>query len=103
MPSPTSSTSPVSRRSICWPNSLISRPMTEAISSALNLIAAPREELVLDGFQTGADRAVVHLVAHLHHQAAQQLGVHARLQHRFLLELRAQLLPEPILLGVGEG
>src|ERR1700704_1835142 len=86
MPSPTSSTRPTSRTSICEENCSISCCMTEAISSLLNfisgvpamsgsacryesvwlrfdLICGPRDHSLAGAFQLGVHRAVVNSVA----------------------------------------
>src|SRR4051794_40027448 len=87
MPSPTSRTLPTSRESSWeryWPISSVS---TETISSALNLMAASRNELVLDRFQARLHRQVEQPVADLDLQAADQVRVHRLDQHRLHLEV----------------
>src|SRR5262245_37432916 len=78
MPSPTSRTRPTSRTSWRAPRCLSSSRITEAISSGLNFIAAPRQELISDGVDPGPDRAVVDLVADLDDHAAQEVRVEPR-------------------------
>src|SRR4051794_12128998 len=86
MPSPTSSTRPVSRVSSWGPDRPISCSRTETISSALNLMTAPLDHLVPDVRKAGAHAGVVEPVPHAHHQPAQQVGVDARVEHRLLAE-----------------
>src|SRR5438874_12534811 len=104
MPSPTSSTRPVSRTSSCCPKSEICRSMMEAISlaSSFNDIAASGQELGAEGGQPAADGAVVHLVPDLDHHAAEQVRVHLLDQHRLLLERAGERLPQVVPLVVGE-
>src|SRR4051812_33880244 len=82
MPSPTSRTLPTSRTS--WPEAspLISRVRTETISSGLNFIAAPRQQLIANGLDPVPDRAVEHPVADLDDHPAQQRLVHLGLNDR---------------------
>src|SRR4051794_31578674 len=98
MPSPTSSTTPVSRESAWPPKSLICRCSTETISSGLNLMAAVLDDLVADVLEPGADAGVVEPVADAHHQPAQQVGVERRFQHRLLPQGLAQFADQPLLL-----
>src|SRR4051794_21868551 len=100
MPSPTSSTRPTSTASIWERYSLISSSITERISSALNLMTATLDNFFADIVQPGAHRAVEQPVADLHHHAAQQVGIDLRLQHRFQVKRRSQLLDEPLALVV---
>src|SRR5437763_3155607 len=89
MPSPTSSTLPTSRASTCWRYCSISLCRTETISSALNLMAASRDELVLDRFEPRLQRQVVEQVADLDLQPAEQVRVHHFDQDRLHPELLA--------------
>src|SRR5690242_10736644 len=82
MPSPTSSTSPTSRDSSCWPYWLISCWRTRTISSASKRMAASREKLVLERLDAGADGGVDHMVADLKAAAAQTGRVHGLDQNR---------------------
>src|SRR5262245_45581437 len=75
MPSPTSSTRPTSRTSWPAPISLISRRRTETISSGLNFIAAPRQQLISDSVDPRTDRAVEHLIADLDDHPAQEFRI----------------------------
>src|SRR5690242_36227 len=102
MPSPTSSTRPISWASIPGRYCSISLVRTEAISSALNLIAASLNQLVPEVSQAGADGTVVHPVADLDHQAAEQVRVDPGFQDRLPLESGAQLLLEALALVVGQ-
>src|SRR5947209_17204596 len=102
MPSPTSSTRPTSRASSLARYWSISVWSTETISSALNLIAASFDDLVPDVLELGTDRAVIHPVADLHDEAAEQLRIDAGFQHRLLLELLAELLHQALALVVGQ-
>src|SRR5262245_36727710 len=102
MPSPISSTRPISWASSSGRYCSISAVSTEAISSALNLIAASLHQLVPDVGQAGADGAVVDPVADLDHQAAEQVGIDPRLQDRLPPERGAQLLLEALALVVGQ-
>src|SRR5262245_60999951 len=49
--------------------------MTEAISSALNLMDAPVDHLLADLFELPGHRTVVYRIAHAQHQASDQAGV----------------------------
>src|SRR5215212_5231882 len=82
IPSPTSSTRPTSRTSWSDPSPVISRWRTETISSGLNFIAAPGQQLVADGLDAGPHRAVEDLVPHLDDHPAQQVFLHLDRQHR---------------------
>src|SRR5438132_7520166 len=90
MPSPTSSTWPVSRTSILEPKSLICRSRIAAISPADCLlsaaIGATRQELGAEVVEPGADRRIVDLVADLDDEAAQDVRVDAGVEHRLGLE-----------------
>src|SRR5947209_10489531 len=104
MPSPTSSTRPTSRVPASWSRPcMISCVRTETILSALNLMAAPLNQLLLDGFQTGAHAGVVDPVLHAHHQPPQKVRVHGRLEHRLALEHLAQFILQPFLLFLPQG
>src|SRR5688500_18677468 len=97
MPSPTSSTWPVSRTSICLPKSLICLSRTDTISPADCLsaaIGATRHQVGAERVQAGADGRVVHPVADLHDQPAQQVRVGAGVQVRLGVELAGQGLLE---------
>src|SRR3954466_6609416 len=104
MPSPTSSTRPVSRTSSCCPKSAICFPMMEAISlaSSFNDIAASGQELGAEGGQPGPHGAVVDLVPDLDHHAAEQVRVHLLDQHRLLAERPGERLADVVPLVVGE-
>src|SRR5437762_6214696 len=102
MPSPTSRTRPTSRASSLARYWSISVCRTETISSALNLMAASFDDLFPDVLQLGTDRPVIHPVADLHHQAAEQFRIDAGFQDRFLLELLPELLHEALALVVGQ-
>src|SRR5438132_1345105 len=69
MPSPTSSTRPTSRASSFERYCSISVCSTETISSALNLMTASQQDVVADGFELGADRAVILPIADANEQA----------------------------------
>src|SRR5437868_2288199 len=86
MPSPTSSTLPTSRESTCARYCAISLDRTDTISSALNLMTASRDELVLNRFQARPQRQVEQPVADLDLQAAEQRRVHRLQQDRLHLE-----------------
>src|SRR3954471_12830753 len=98
MPSPTSRTRPTSRTSCPDPSPLISRVRTETISSGLNFIAAPRQQLIADGIDPVPDRAVEHLVADLDDHPPQQGLVHLGRDDRVEPGGLADCLPE--LLGL---
>src|SRR5256885_14017188 len=103
MPSPTSRTRPTSRTSWPVPISLISRRRTETISSGLNLIAAPRQQLISDGLDPGADRAVEHLFADLDDHSAQEVGVDPRGDDGLQTRRLGDLLTQPFGLAVAQG
>src|SRR5207253_9046185 len=88
MPSPTSSTRPVSRTSSCWPKPEICRSMIEVISLALSLSAmgASGHQLGAEALQARPHGAVVNLVADLDHEPAEQVGVHLQVKHRLLVQ-----------------
>src|SRR5437868_4371294 len=100
MPSPISSTRPTSRDSTSARYWLISCWRTETISSALNRMAAFLADLVPELLQTGADAGVIQPVIDLDNQAAQQVGIDARVQDRLAPEGRPQFLPQPLGLTV---
>src|SRR5690349_7535357 len=102
MPSPTSRTRPTSRASSVGLISLISRSSTEVISLALNLIATTLDELIADQVKTGTHTRIEDTVADAQYQAAQQVGIDPGAQHRLALERLPQLLPQPLLLLVGQ-
>src|SRR5262245_19529770 len=102
MPSPTSSTLPVSCARMSPRKSRICASITETISSALNLMTASLDELFPKGFQPGADRGVVQPIADAHHHAADQVGVELRFQDRLELHFLPQDLGQLVALRVGE-
>src|SRR3954453_2496911 len=75
MPSPTSSTRPTSVTSWPGPSRPISPRRTETISSGLNFIAAPRQQLIADRLDLETDRAIEDLVANLNDHPAQERRV----------------------------
>src|SRR5689334_7849898 len=75
MPSPTSRTRPTSVRVTSDWNCSISRWMTEVISSALNFMSLSFDQAPSELFEAVAQRGVVHLVADLDDQPAEQAGV----------------------------
>src|SRR4051794_22769053 len=81
MPSPTSRTLPTSldstRDRYCW----ISSDRTDTISSALNLMATSRDEVLLDGFEPRPHRQVHQPVADLELQAADERRIDLLDQH----------------------
>src|SRR5713226_5894739 len=98
MPSPTSSTRPTSRSTI-WPRYCsISLVRTEAISPVLNLMTASLDQLVPQIEKAGAYRAVVHPVADLHHQPAEQVRLDPHVQERLAVVEVVQFLPQSCLL-----
>src|SRR2546422_1077696 len=103
MPSPTSSTRPTSRVSICERYCSISLVRTETISSALNLMTTSRDELVPDNVKLRADRGVVDPVAYLHHQSAQKIGIDPRFQNGFQTKRLVQFLLKAFTLIVRQG
>src|SRR6478609_6416473 len=102
IPSPTSRTLPTSRTSWPPPSPPISRVRTETISSGLNFIAAPRQQLIADGLDPVPDRAVKDLVADLDDHPAQQGLVHLGRDDRVEPGGLADRLPELLGLGVGQ-
>src|SRR5947209_19479654 len=103
MPSPISSTRPTSRTSIWDWYCLISSLRTETISSALNLMATSRENVVANLVELGPHRGVVHHVADADDHAAEQLGIDGGFQDGVHLEVFAQPLLQPLPLVVGQG
>src|SRR5437588_1163538 len=102
MPSPTSRTRPTSRDWSSGRYCSISDCRTETISSALNLMTASFGQLVPDGFQPCPHGGVVDPVADAHHEAAQQVRVHAGLQDGLAVEGLAELVPQALALLVGQ-
>src|SRR3954463_6350454 len=89
MPSPTSSTWPVSRTSVLNPKSAICRSRITAISPGDCLsvaMGATRHQVGAEGLEPGADRGVVDLVADPDDQAAEQVRVDAGVEHRLGLQ-----------------
>src|SRR5262249_51687229 len=100
MPSPTSRTRPTSRASSAVRYCSISFPITEMISSALNLMAGTLEELVPDIDVLGADGGIVEPVADAHLQAAEHVGIDSLVKDRLAAEQRAELADQTVALGV---
>src|SRR4029078_10743336 len=100
MPSPTSSPRPTSSVWTCERYCSISVCRTETISSALNLITASFDELFLQVFQFGSQRAVVAPVVDADDHAAQQRGIDLGLQHRLTLKRLPELIGEALTLIV---
>src|SRR5438874_10802700 len=101
MPSPTSSTRPTSRDSSCWRYWPISCVSTDTISSVLNLdMSAPLDQLFANGLQPRPHRGVVEPVADANDDAAQEGRLDLGRQHRLLVVLGLQLLPQPLALVV---
>src|SRR5262249_27755696 len=98
MPSPTSSTRPVSRTSSWARYWVISAVKTEAISSGLNLMTAFLQELVADGLDLVADRGVELEVADPQHHPPEQVGLHPLDEDRLELHALAQPLVNVIAL-----
>src|SRR5512145_3158392 len=101
MPSPTSSTRPVSRASSLARYCSISVCKTETISSALNLMTTSLDQLFAKGVEAGANRAVVDPVAGSHDEAADQLRIDAGVQHRLQVQgvMNLLLQPPPVVVG----
>src|SRR5579864_9414277 len=91
MPSPTSSTWPVSRDSILSRYFSISACSTELISPVLNIIGT-RHQLIAQSFQSRLHRAVKDPIADLDRHAAEQFGHDANFQNRIELEFIVQFL-----------
>src|SRR5262245_30775379 len=102
MPSPTSRTVPVSRASMPARAPSISREITETISSTLNAMAAPLDELVADLAQAGADAGVVDPVVDADDQAPEDGRVYRLLEDRHEVPHGADVGPQPVALGVGQ-
>src|SRR5947208_11695436 len=83
MPSPTSSTWPISTAWSLLRYWSISFVRTEAISSALNLMATSLDELIPEVLELRGHRAVELPVVDAHHQAAQQFGIDLQIHDRF--------------------
>src|SRR5207302_8859563 len=96
-------TRPTSRTSIWDWYCLISSLSTETISSALNLMATSRENVVADVVELGPHRGVVHHVADADDQAAEQLGIDGGLQDGVHVEVVPQPFLQPLPLVVGQG
>src|SRR5215472_9950238 len=103
MPSPTSSTVPVSRASMPVRDWRISCSRTETISSTLNAMAAPLDQLVLHRLEAGADAGVVDPVLDADDQAAEDGGIDGLLEDRLEVGDGADVLAEPVALLVGQG
>src|SRR5215470_13766976 len=80
MPSPTSRTWPTSLRVTSGENCSISRWITELISSALNLMRLPFDQAMAYQCETALHRRVVHLIADLDDQAADQRRIGGQAQ-----------------------
>src|SRR5438445_12259623 len=104
MPSPTSSTRPVSRTSSLSPMSAICRPMIDVISLALsfNDIAASGHQLIAESLQAGTHGGVVDLVADLNDQPAEQLGIGAKVQDGRFVKRFGKRFANLVLLGFGQ-
>src|SRR5437016_3460466 len=102
MPSPTSSTRPVSIASTPVLASWISLEMTETISPTLNAMTAPLDELVPDALEAGAHAGGVDPVADPHDQPAQQAGVQGLLQDRLAARDPLEVMIQPAALLVGQ-
>src|SRR5262249_23055546 len=103
MPSPISSTRPTSRSTIWeryWSISLVN---TEAISSALNLIATSLDELFPKGLELSSAGGVIDPTPDPDDPAAGQIGLDASFQDRFPPEGFPQSVLEPIPLIVRQG
>src|SRR5262245_42787203 len=103
MPSPTSSTRPISWTFRSARNCSISCRRTETISSALSDdMAASLDQLVLQAHQLGADGAVEDEVADAHDHAPDQARVDPGFQHRLAPHHVAEQVQEALLLVVGQ-
>src|SRR5262245_40815259 len=100
MPSPTSSTRPISSTSVVLPYWSISLIRTETISSGLNFMAGTLDQLIADDFQLVLHAGIVAPVAHLHDESAKQVRLDARDQDRFLLRQLPQLADQALALIV---
>src|SRR5271163_1197669 len=90
MPSPTSITRPTSRTSMRDSNCSTSCWITEAISSALNLMDTPIDHLLANLLQLVGDGAVVDGVADAEDGPADQRGIDDRFQDRPASQRRGQ-------------
>src|ERR1700722_20314346 len=102
MPSPTSSTRPTSRLSIPVFSPVISCSITETISSTLNAITAPLDELVPDVQQARSDTRVVDPILNADDQPAQDGRIDNFLKHRLALADLADVLAQSFALVVGQ-
>src|SRR5262249_36716637 len=102
MPSPTSRTVPVSRASTPVLAPLISCSSTETISSTLNAMTAPIDELIPDVLQTGEDAGVVDPVLNADDQAAEDVGIDLLVEDRLDGDDGADVILDPIPLLVGQ-
>src|SRR5947208_1018768 len=102
MPSPTSSTRPISLASSLERYWLISVCRTETISSALNLMTASRNDLVSDLVQSGTQRAIENPIADPQLNAAEQLRINLHFQHRLDAQLVAHALADALELILGK-
>src|SRR5271163_3707045 len=104
MPSPTSITRPTSRTSMRDSNCSTSCWITEAISSALNLMNTPIDHLLANGLQLVGDGAVVDGVADAKDGPADQGRIDDALQNGRLAQRRAQQGGDALeLLRIGHG
>src|SRR6185503_20176304 len=101
MPSPTSKTRPTSRTSILASNCSISACSTDAISSALNFMDAPVDQLFAKTTEVGLQRAVEDDVADLHDQTSDEVGDDFGLEDRFSSEDGSHTGDDGVLLRVG--
>src|SRR5580658_3644351 len=90
MPSPISITRPTSRTSMRDSNCSTSCWITEAISSALNLMHTPLDHLLANGLQLVGDGPVVDGVANAEDGAADQRRIDDGIQNRPLAQRRPQ-------------
>src|SRR5262249_19237561 len=102
MPSPTSSTRPTSLAASCVRYWLISDCNTETISSALNLMAASRDDLVANGFQPLPDRRIIDPIAHADDHAAQEIGIEPGFEQWLLVKTLPELVQQALALIVGQ-
>src|SRR5438128_12150194 len=100
MPSPTSSTLPTSRDSTCARYCWISSVRTDTISSALNLMATSRNQLLFDGCEPRPHGQVHQPVADLDLHAAQKLRIDLLDEHRLQTVIGAGQFLQPLALGV---
>src|SRR5438045_3177921 len=102
MPSPTSSTWPISTAWSLLRYWSISFVRTEAISSALNLMTTSLDDLVPEVHQLGAHRAVELPIVDAHHQAAQQFGIDLEVHDRFEFQRLAHGMFQALAVVVGQ-